>query len=416
MISQEDWMDLKLLHRQGMSVRAIARTTGLSRQTVRRVLSQTIPPVYKTRSPKPEILDPYKKYLRTALDERPWVSAAQLYRELLPQGYTGHYETVKLFCRKIRRAVEAGKRACVRFETAPGVEAQFDWKGPLTGLLPAVPDSKVFLFRFVLAWSRFRLTRAVTLQTLPAILADLIEVLEALGGVPQRLVFDNFRAAVLRPRPHLQLHPFFADFCAHYGLEPAPTLPYSPQRKGKTERSFRDLEASDLLHQTYADLPALQLALEAEDRAHALRIHSTTGETPAARLERERPFLQALPGVPFDPRLVETRRVLSDCTISYQGAYYSVPYLLVGKKVTVKADPHTGKLAVFDGLTQVAAHQAAPKGQRIVIEEHIAPLRRPRSRTLPARFTRTEPAAHPHARRAATGRLAGGGRHAAFAF
>jgi transposase len=295
-----------------MSVRAIASATGLARQTVKRALAQTVPRAYTPRPTQPQKLDPFKALLCTALETRPWITAAQLYREIAPQGYGGHYEAVKVYCRGLRQQELARRRACVRFETAPGVEAQFDWKGPLSGLLAAEPQTKVFIFRLVLCWSRFRITRAVTLTTLPAILADLSEALARLSGLPARLVFDNFKAAVLRPRPHLRLHPCFADFCAHYGIEPAPALPYSPQRKGKNERSFRDLEQSDLLHQVQADLQALQAALDEADARHALSLHSTTGETPAARLERERAFLRPLPAVAFDPRLAETRRVLSE--------------------------------------------------------------------------------------------------------
>lgn len=378
MISQEVWMDLKLLHRQGMSVRAIARTTGLSRQTVRRSLQQTVPATYKPRPAKVGKLDSFKDYLRTQCEQRPWVSAAQLYRELLPQGFTGHYELVKSFCRSLRQLEQARRNACVRFETAPGLEAQFDWKGPVSGLLESDPQQKVYFFRLLLGYSRFRITRAVINLTLSAILADLMDVLGELGGLPQRLVFDNFKAAVLKPRPHLLLHPFFADFCGHYQIEPAPALPYTPQRKGKTERTFRDLEASDLLHIRHTDLSALQQQLSLDDQRHASSVHSTTGETPAARLSRERPFLRALPEVAFDARLPETRRVLSDCTISWQGAYYSVPCHLVGKRLTVKADVRTQVFEVFDATTLVATHTQVSKGQRVMIAEHIAPLMRPR--------------------------------------
>lgn len=400
MISQEVWMDLKLLHRQGMSVRAIARTTGFSRQAVRRALQQTVPATYKPRPAKAGKLDSFKDYLRTQFDQRPWVSAAQLYRELLGQGFTGHYELVKCFCRGLRQLDQARRNACVRFETAPGLEAQFDWKGPVTGLLDSDPQQKVYFFRLLLAYSRFRITRAVINLTLPAILADLSEVLGELGGLPQRLVFDNFKAAVLKPRPHLRLHPFFADFCAHYQIEPAPALPYTPQRKGKTERSFRDLEASDLRHQRHADLAALQQQLTLDDQRHAATVHSTTGETPAARLQRERPFLRALPEVAFDWRLPETRRVLSDCTISWQGAHYSVPCQLVGKRLTVKLDVRTQVFEVFDAATMVARHTPVAKGQRVIIPEHIAPLLQPRGDRL-----RRRPGDKPASRRAAEPQL-----------
>lgn len=378
MLSQEEWMDLKILHHQGLSIRAIARQTGLARQTVKRALAQTVPSRYKPRPPQPKKLDPYLEHLNAAIENRPWMRAARLYREIRGMGYGGRYEAVKVFVRQQRTLLQAKSRACVRFETLPGQEAQFDWKGPVKGLLSGAPDVEVYFFRFLLGYSRYRVTRAVTATQLPAVLWDLRQVFEDLGGVPSRIVFDNFKAAVLDPRPHLRLHPFFADFSAHYGYEPWPALPRSPQRKGKTERTFRDLEESGLLHQTYPDLSALQAAIDLEDRREIETPHSTTGEEPIVRLQRERPFLLPLPEVAFDVRLPETRRVLSDCMISYHGAYYSVPFQWVGQRLTVKAHPHTGELSIFARAELVATHQPAPKGSRVIIEEHIAELRRPR--------------------------------------
>jgi transposase len=378
MISQEAWMDIKLLARQGMSARAIARQTGLSRTTVNKLLKQTVPAKYAPRPPRAKKIDQYLPYLTEQLEARPWALASVLYRELVERGYAGHYEVVKVWVRRHREDVAARQRAHVRFETGPGVEGQFDWKGPIAGLLGSEPEKDVYVFRFVLGYSRFRVTRAVTVTTLPAILADLIQVFTKLGGVPRRLVFDNFKAAVLNPRPNLRLHPAFAEFCSHYGIEPAPALVRSPQRKGKVERAFLDLEQSELLRGTFPTLAAFQLALDVQDAAHAAAVVSTTGQKPGERLERERPFLTHLPATPFDPRLVEVRRVLSDCTISYRGARYSVPYTLVGKRLIVKADPHGRDFEVFDGCRRIESYPILPKGESLIVEEHIAPLRRAR--------------------------------------
>jgi hypothetical protein len=82
--------------------------------------------------------------------------------------------------------------------------------------------------------------------------------------------------------------------------------------------------------------------------------------------------------VAFDPRLPETRKVLTDCTISFQGAYYSVPWELVGKRVTVKADVRKGVFDVFDGASLIVTHTQVAKGERVIIPEHIKELMRPR--------------------------------------
>lgn len=92
-------------------------------------------------------------------------------------------------------------------------------------MLASAPQLKVFFFRLVFGYSRFRIRRVVILQTLPAILADLIDTLGILGWATHRLVFDNFGAGALKPRPNLRLHPFFADFLKHYGIAPAPPRP-----------------------------------------------------------------------------------------------------------------------------------------------------------------------------------------------
>ena len=59
MIRLEVWMDVRQLHRQGASVRAIARRTGLSRATVRRILAGPVPKPYGPRPPRPRKLDPF---------------------------------------------------------------------------------------------------------------------------------------------------------------------------------------------------------------------------------------------------------------------------------------------------------------------------------------------------------------------
>lgn len=59
MLTQEGWMDLKLLSRHGLSMRASACLTGFSRATVRRVVLQPVPQRYRPRPLRPKKLDPF---------------------------------------------------------------------------------------------------------------------------------------------------------------------------------------------------------------------------------------------------------------------------------------------------------------------------------------------------------------------
>lgn len=381
-------MDVKLMHRQGHSLRHIARVTGLSRVTVRRILSSPAPKGYGPRPPRPSKLDPFVPQLEALVKARPKATASWLHRQLTGAGFAGCYEMVKLRMRTRRREERARARACVRFETAPGLESQFDWKGPVKGLLAGTPELSVHFFRFVLAWSRARWTLVVPDLKLPATLAALTWAFGKAGGVTHRLVLDNPKTCVTRPKPHLELHPQFLAFCRHFGCEPDPAWPYHPERKGKTERSLRDLNEEGVLGTTYASVAALQAAVTAVDEARLERVHTTTGEPPAARLERERAELITLPAVEFDPRVPEIRRVLSDCTVSLNGARYSVPFAHVGTRVIVKADPLGSGLEIFAGAECVARHARAPHGARVVVEEHVAELRRPRFERLRERASK----------------------------
>ncbi len=384
-------MDVKLMHREGCSLRHIARVTGLSRVTVRRILSSPTPKPYGPRPPRPKKLDRFVARLEELATQRPKATASWLHRTLRCEGFSGGYEIVKVWARGRRREERARQQACVRFETAPGLESQFDWKGPVKGLIVGAPEIAVHFFRFVLAWSRARWTLVVPDLKLPATLAALNWAFAKAGGVTHRLVLDNPKTCVSRPKPHLELHPQFLAFCRHYGCEPDPAWPYHPERKGKTERSLRDLWEEGVLDTTHATIAALQAAVTVVDEARLERVHTTTGEPPAARLERERAAMQALPETFFDPRVPEIRRVLSDCTVSLAGARYSVPFRHVGTRVVAKADPLNGAIEIFAGAECVARHAQARSGARVVVEEHVAELRRPRFERLRARAEKTTP-------------------------
>ena len=78
------------LHRQGLTVSAIARQLGMDRKTVRRYIARGLkPPTYGPRPRQQRSTDPFLSYLRERLAAYPGLTAVRLWRELRERGYAG---------------------------------------------------------------------------------------------------------------------------------------------------------------------------------------------------------------------------------------------------------------------------------------------------------------------------------------
>ncbi len=77
-------MEIKVLVRQGMSIRAIAQQLRVSRDTVRKYLRNPSLPIYPRRAVRPTKLDPLRPYLQARIQAaKPhWIPATVLLREL----------------------------------------------------------------------------------------------------------------------------------------------------------------------------------------------------------------------------------------------------------------------------------------------------------------------------------------------
>src|ERR1700724_1975949 len=91
------------LHRQGLSVSAIARQVGIDRKTVRTYIAKGLePPAYQKRPPAPSLVDGFDPYLRERLATYPALTARRLFREIKERGYSGGYSVVRDRVREIR--------------------------------------------------------------------------------------------------------------------------------------------------------------------------------------------------------------------------------------------------------------------------------------------------------------------------
>ena len=127
MLTQEQSVEVRVLKRQGHSIRAIARETGLSRVTVRRYLQDPTATVrYGPRAPRAGKLDGHRDYLLARIEAaRPaWIPATVLFREIRERGYTGGVSLLKAYLAPFK---VGEPEPVVRFETEPGEQMQADF-------------------------------------------------------------------------------------------------------------------------------------------------------------------------------------------------------------------------------------------------------------------------------------------------
>ena len=111
------------LRRQGLSISAISRKTGLDRRTVRKYLDRSLEaPAYSPRRPRPRLIEGHEDWIRRKAAACPGISARRLLRGIRKRGYRGGYSRLTEFLRGIRD--ELPRSFETRFETPPGKQAQ----------------------------------------------------------------------------------------------------------------------------------------------------------------------------------------------------------------------------------------------------------------------------------------------------
>ena len=227
-------MEMRILKRQGLSVREIARRTGHSRNTVDRHLKREGTPVYTARPAAPSKLDAHKAFLseRIAAAHPERLPGTVLLGELRERGYTGGITILREHLAAQRPALPI--EPVVRFETRPGRQMQVDWGVIRRGANP------LSVFVAVLGYSRAAYVQFVTDERLETLMACHEAAFAFIGGTPHEVLYDNMRTVVIGrdvygPGKH-RLQPSFRDFAHHHGFMPRLCRPYRAQTKGKVER------------------------------------------------------------------------------------------------------------------------------------------------------------------------------------
>lgn len=366
--------DLIYRLRAGESERRIARDLKVSRPTVHKYKvwaegqgyldpAQPLPELATLlaalgpASQPPQIkstLVPHQEVIEQLLDQG--VEMTAIWQRLQENyGYQGSYSSVRRFVHRLR-PVEP--EAFVRVHTVPGEELQVDFGSagqlydPLSGRLRSAS-----VFVATLSYSRHQYAELVFDQKVPTWLALHRRAFESFGGVPKRVVPDNLKAAV---RKALIYDPVLGEayrrLALHYDFLISPTVPRTPQHKGKVESGVHYVKRNFLAGQEFVDIDTANQRLWLWVREVAgIRTHGTTRQAPLQLFhDCEQAALQPLPDTPFTLHQIKPVKVHPDCHVVLDGSYYSAPYRYIGQ--TLDAYVSDKMVELYRGVELVASH------------------------------------------------------------
>ena len=383
------------LARQGLTVSAIARRTGRDRKTIRTYIARGLePPAYKPQPPAPSPLAPFEAFLRERVGRFPDLTGRRLWREVRDLGFAGGYSTVTDFLRTIRPPAEPAFER--RFETPPGRQAQVDF-AHFRVRFEGEPGAGriVWLFSLVLGHSRLMWARFVAQQDLATVLRCHVAAFEALGGVPEQILYDRMRTAVLGEVDErgIVYNDKLLALAGHYGYLPKACRPYRAKTKGKVERPFRYVREDFFLARSFRSLGDLNAQFtQWLDQVANRRLHGTTGRIVIEHFAEERPALKALPAGPFNAVLRLERRISHEGMVSVGGNLYSVPDGTRRRPVEVQVT--AAEVRILEDGRLIAVHPVLEgRGRRRIAEGHRS-LPPPRNSATP-RHGATAPSGPP---------------------
>ena len=346
---------------QGKSIHTIATTLGLARNTVRKYLRGAPPP--KARPPRPSKLDPYKEQIRRWITEDHLYNCDTMLTRLKPMGYTGSISILKDFVHPLRPP-KPGQFPVQRYETQPGEQLQFDW-GEFHYEQDGTPR-KLYGFTAVLSYSRMRFVVFTKRCDVATLIRCIMEACEYFGGLPRTMLTDRMKTVLLdMDGTTPQWQPQFADFMAAIGVAPRVCKAYTPQTKGKIERSIGVVKQGFWPGVRFEDVDDLNRQARTWCDGRNGRIHRTTQRRPIECWVEE--DLRLLPeAFAWERFATEDRTVSWDGYISYDGVLYGLPSEPRVAGTVVQVRDRQGQLTVWQHGRLLVTHTKRPQSQAIV--------------------------------------------------
>jgi transposase len=362
-LTVDDYGAIRRAHRDGMTIREIARTFHHSRYKIRQILEQSEPlPRSQTRNRPAPVLGPFRTVIDQILADDQHAppkqrhTAKQVFRRLRSEhGYTGCYGQVQRYLRTHR---QRNRETFIPLAHPPGHRLEADF-GHIQVDFPEGRRPVSFLVA-VWAYSNYPFVIALPSERTEAVLAGMVAAFEFFAAVPKEVWWDNPKtvAKVIFPGRNREPHPRYAALASHYAFDPCFCMPASGNEKPDAESAVKAVQRRfatpvpkvvdlDELNHFFHRLCVAEKARTVESMAGPFLIGD--------RFAEELALAGGLPKRSFDP-CIENPAVAVDKfqLVVFDRNRYSVPRAHAFQSVAIKG--YVDRVVVVANGQVVASH------------------------------------------------------------
>lgn len=373
---------------EGKSQRQVAKETGHSRHTIKKMLDDGDVPKYQMQKERESpVLGPYKAILAewvTEDEKKPKKkrrTAKRMYEILKGEayGYQGAESSLRVYVGQLRK--KARKKVYVPLSYEPGEVGQVDFGE--AEVIIAGKMVKAQLFLIWLGYSGATFIKAYPGQSQEIFLDGQASGFEFFGGVPQQLWFDNLKVAVAKvlKGSKREEQERFVAFRSHYLFEAQFCNVRAGWEKGGVESRVGYARRNWLIPvMEFPSWDALNEYLRAQCQKEYGRRLRGREETIGERFAQEQVQFLPLPERAFSCCATVPVQPNRLSLVSFATNRYSVPVEAAHKKLTLRAYPH--RIEITDQREVVASHiRCWDREQDILDPQHYLGLlsRRPRA-------------------------------------
>ena len=326
----EDWALIRRLAADGVPKARIAARLGISRTTVIKAVNSDSPPRYE-RSPGPTSFTEFEAHVRALLVDAPDMPATVLAERV---GWPG---SIRWFSENVKRLRPEQRPVdpADRIVWTPGDAAQCDlWFPPRKIPLEDGTTKLLPVLVITAAHSRFMVGRMIPTRKTEDLLLGSWELIQQLGRVPRRLIWDNEPGIGRGQRRAEGVAAFMGTLATKLVLLP----PNDPESKGLVERRNGWLETSFMPGRRFTSPADFNAQLgDWLTRANA-RVVRTIKASPLSRLDADLAAMLPLPPIPLHLGWRNKIRLGRDYYVRLDTNDYSVDPNVIGRMVDVTAD------------------------------------------------------------------------------